>query len=363
MARHHVLQVIPSLALGGISSVVMNWYRALDRNLVQFDFISFNDGPLAQEITALGGRVFILPTFRQQPLNYMAAFRKILNNGTRYQAIHVHNSFKNVVMLWQAKLANVPVRVCHSHTAGLEARWLRPLFGVIKQLTRAASNQYVACGQEAGSFLFGQRRFEQLNNAIDVKKYNLPNLSDNSRKALYEKYQLPKHKHLVLHVGRFSKVKNHQFLLALAQDKNLYNDIHFVCVGDGPLKTEVAKQIESANLNQRFSLLASNNEIAKLMAIADAFIMPSVFEGVSVALLEAQASNLPCLVSNTVAKEVDMGMGSLKFLSLSEPNRWTEQLNLMTPKAADSKALACFSRHGYSIDEVVDKLIGIYQIQ
>ena len=363
MTKIRILQVIPSLETSGISSVVMNWYRALDKSQMQFDFISFNEGPLAEEIERLGGRVFLLPTFKQGPLQYLKCVHQVLNNGTKYRAIHVHNSFKNFVMLWQAKLAHVPIRVCHSHTAGLEARWLRPYFSLIKAVTRGASNCYVACGQEAGKFLFGERDFKLLNNAIDVSQYALDDFSESKRAAVCEKYLLPQDKYLVAHVGRFSEVKNHQFLLELAKSGQLAKRLHFVCIGDGPLRAAFRDKIEFEHLNDRFSLVPENNEISQLLNVVDAFIMPSLFEGVSVALLEAQASNLPCFVSDSVAKEVDMGLGNLEFLSLSKPSTWIAHLNHMRPKGDNIDILSGFTRHGYSIQAVLEKLNGIYQRQ
>ena len=116
MKKIRILQVIPALTLGGISSVVMNWYRHLDNNKYQFDFVTFNDGPLRQEILALGGVIHLIPTIKQKPIKHLVALNKILSGAPHYDVIHVHNSFKNGVLLWLAKRKGVKVRVCHSHT-------------------------------------------------------------------------------------------------------------------------------------------------------------------------------------------------------------------------------------------------------
>ena len=128
MSKIYILQVIPALTAGGISSVVMNWYRNIDRTKYHFDFIVFNDGSLREEIENLGGEIYVLPTLRQSPLNYYRKLQNILKGNRHYHAIHVHNSFKNGVMLCLAKQAKISVRVCHSHTSGVENKWLLPIF-------------------------------------------------------------------------------------------------------------------------------------------------------------------------------------------------------------------------------------------
>lgn len=150
MKKIRILQVIPALTLGGISSVVMNWLRSLDRNKYQFDFISFNDGPLRQEILALGGKIYIIPTIKQRPFAHLRAINKILSSTPRYDVVHVHNSFKNGVLLWLAKRKGIPVRVCHSHTSGVENKFLLPFIGLLKSLVIRASNVHLACGESAG---------------------------------------------------------------------------------------------------------------------------------------------------------------------------------------------------------------------
>lgn len=361
MKKIKVLQVIPALTLGGISSVVMNWYRHLDASKYQFDFISFNDGPLREEITALGGVIHIIPTIKQQPFQHLKALNKIISSEASYDVVHVHNSFKNGILLWFAKYRGVNVRVCHSHTGGVENKLLLPLMGLLKAIVTSASNVHLACGEKAGKFLYGNAPFKVINNAISVARY-LVKSADNI--AIKKQFSLPLDKKLVLHVGRFSVVKNHQFLLQLAQQNNLDSAIHFICVGEGPLKVSFAKQIQDANVQARFTLLSATPEIPHLLQIADGFIMPSLFEGISVALLEAQAAALPCLISDTIAKESDMGLALISFLALGEVSSWVEQLNQLRAIARSNEQItAAFFEKGFSTDGVLQQLTEIYQIR
>lgn len=358
-----VLHVIPELTPSGISAVVMNWVREIDTRQVEFDFISFNEGEFRDELEAKGCQVFCIPTLKQSPKEHVKQVKSIFGaKAGGYDVIHVHNSFKNFVMLGLAKRYSIPVRVCHSHTSGLESKWLTPVFSLIKRLTKRFSNAYVACGDKAGQFLFGHDDFLVLNNAIKVDKF-LPSPQRNTEiSATLKKYNLPKDKKLVIHVGRFSEVKNHQFLLQIANNKALNEDIHFVCVGDGPLKRQFAEDVVESRQSPRFSLLPANNDIPLLLGASSAFIMPSLFEGVSVALLEAQASKLPCLISDTISLEADMGLSLVEFLSLDALEDWVEQLNHLQLSELDNETIKqAFRLNNYSIDAVTGQLVTLYQ--
>lgn len=357
--RTHILQVIPSLAAGGISSVVMNWLRNLDRDTYQFDFIVFNDGPLRADIEQLGGKIYVLPTMRQAPWRYYQQVTAIVNGDTSYDAIHVHNSFKNVAMLWLAKHANIPLRICHSHTSGLENKRLSVVFEFIRKLTIKCSNVHLACGKNAGQFLYQQHPFTVINNAIDVANFRC---SSNDIRAIKQHFDLPTNKQLIVHVGRFSEVKNHQFIVELAKQPSLNTNIHFVCIGEGPLKPSIAKQIIEEKLHNTITLLPATNKIPELLTCMHGFIMPSLFEGVSVALLEAQATGLPCFISDTIAPECDMQLGLVKFLDLQQPQQWLNTINNTHPKPLDNEVVhQAFDKQGYSIKAVMQQLYQYYQ--
>lgn len=362
MNKTYILQVIPALTAGGISSVVMNWYRNIDRTKFHFDFIVFNDGPLREEIEYLGGTIYLLPTLRQSPFNYYLKLQEILKSERHYDVIHVHNSFKNGVMLWLAKKAKINVRVCHSHTSGVENKWLLPSFYFLRKLVLSASNIWLACGKNAGDFLYQNRHYNVINNAITVERFLLNHEEIIQANQVVDKYHLPKNKKIIVHVGRFSQVKNHQFLLQLVLSGKLTEVCHFVCIGDGPLKNDFQRAIDKHGLASHFSLLAANNDIPALLAYADVFVMPSLFEGVSVAMLEAQAASLPCVVSNTIATEADMQLDRVTFLPLEEPDLWVDHLN-ETVKVALSpdQCVKAFDRAGYSTAAVIKQLVSLYQ--
>jgi glycosyltransferase EpsF len=358
MAKIRVLQVIPALTLGGISSVVMNWIRHIDSERYQFDIITFNDGPLRGEIEQLGGRIFVIPTLRQSPINYFKEL-KVIFGATRYNVIHVHNSFKNGIMLWLAKKADINIRVCHSHTSGVENKWLLPVISLLKKIAITQSNRHVACGNDAGKFLYGVKPFILLNNAISVEKFLR---KEKVCKTLKQRFSFPSDKKIILHVGRFSEVKNHKFILQLAGNMLLDPDIHFVCVGNGPLKSEIKKSILEKKLQSQVTLLPVTSKIPELLHCANAFILPSLFEGLSVALLEAQASSLPCFISETIPEDSDMGLNLVRSLPFNKPELWVEQLNnISAPSLNHDVILSAFNDRGFSTEVVLNELDRIYQ--
>ncbi|MDO6425533.1 glycosyltransferase [Thalassotalea sp. 1_MG-2023] len=353
--KMRVLQVIPTLSVGGISSVVKNWQQAVFSTNIQFDYLAFNDGILKSTFEAAGCHVDVIPTFRQRPLHYIIVIYKLLKQR-QYDAVHVHNSFKNVVLLILARFLDVPVRVCHSHTSGLENKRLQLIFLGLRWLTKRMSTHYVACGKAAGEFLFGEDQFTLLNNAIIVEQFS------QQTDLTTTDFILPENKKLFLHVGRFSQVKNHAFILEIAQQQQLNSSICFLLVGDGPLKAMVEDKVKVLGLKENVKVFSSSNQIPQLLQQVDGFILPSLFEGVSVALLEAQAASLPCLVSDSVSKECDVGLGLVSFLSLNHMNDWVEALNhVSSPKLNVEHISEAFDESGFSNSQNINKLMRIYR--
>jgi|SRR5690554_13030 len=315
-----VLHVIPTLQYGGISSVICNWHKSCHGVLYNFDYLTFNDGPLREQFLNDGSSVNIIPTLRKNFILYFYNVFTIIFKGN-YDVIHVHNSFKNGFVLFLAKILGVECRVCHSHTSGLEDKKLTFYFPLLKWLAIKFSNKKLACGQEAGKFLYGNKDFLIVNNTIDLERIFNVKLTNNEIK---NKYNIPKGKNIIGHIGRFSDVKNHNFILDLSS--KIIDGYHFVLIGDGPEKKRVLEEIDSRGLTSSFTLIKPTTAIPELLSVFDIFILPSRFEGVSLALLEAQAAALNCLVSDTVPIENDVGLNLVSFLPLECIDEWLQEL-------------------------------------
>ncbi|MDW1889925.1 glycosyltransferase [Vibrio sp. 1733] len=314
-----ILHVIPTFQFGGISSIMSHWHEQFEKDNYQFEYLVFNDGPLKEKFSTKSSKIYFIPTLRRNPFKYMKSVVKLIKYGN-YDVIHVHNSFKNPFILLVARFYSVKKRICHSHTSGLEDKSLKKVLPLLKATSILNSTHLVACGDLAGKFMFGNRPYKVINNVIDVDKITAEIKEESS---IYEQFSLPKGKTLVGHVGRFSKVKNHDFILDLASNCEMEN-VHYVCVGTGPLYSEIKSKIIDRNLEEKITLVPPTTDIPKLLAVFNVYIMPSYFEGISMSLLEAQAKGLPCIVSDKIATANDVGLSLIEFLPLDDSNKWLD---------------------------------------
>ncbi|WP_028546389.1 glycosyltransferase [Paenibacillus taiwanensis] len=362
-----VLQVIPSTGYGGISSMLMNIYRSVDRNTLQFDFAAFNEGPLHDEIVAMGGRIFYFDYIKKQGIfSYMRAFRNLIQEQGPYQAVHVHNGYKGGFALKAARQAGINKRVCHIHTSNVEQAWQRAIVPLLKFAAIANATDLLACGEEAGRFMYGRRPFDVLTNAINSSSYSSQSQSD--RSTMRAQLGIPLDCLVIGHVGRLSEVKNHFFIINIADClKQQHPELCFcfVFIGDGPLRHDLEQAIRSKGLEQHVMFAGLRSDIPDLLQAFDIYVFPSLFEGLPVSLLEAQASGLPCLVSAGVPYEADIGAGLVRFMDLTEGSaRWAAALLEWAARGrGDTRESELrLINKGYNIEENVRKLMHIYQL-
>ena len=345
---------------GGVEAVVMNYYRNIDRNKVQFDFICDDDSTCIpkEEIKNLGGKVILIPPY-QKVFKYHKELKKVLKEG-KYKIIHSHINALSVFSLWAAKSAKVPVRIAHSHSTSNKKEWKKTLLkNILRPFSKIFATDYFCCSELAGRWLFGNKTYDQgkvylLNNAIDVDKFKY---NEKVRKAKRKELNI-KDKDLVIgHIGRFVKQKNHEFLI------EIFNEIHkqnkntiLLLAGDGPLKEAIQNKVKELNLDKNVKFLGQRNDVNELYQAMDLFLFPSLYEGLGMVLIEAQCAGNLCFASTevpSVAKLTD----NLNFISLSTtPEKWAtdilnkiEQYHRKSNKSEITKA-------NYDIKEEVKKL-------
>lgn len=311
---------------GGVESVVMNYYRNIDRNKVQFDFICDEDSKYipTDEIESLGGKVILIPPY-QKPFKYHKELKKVLKEGN-YKIVHSHISTMSFFSLWAAKSAKVPVRIVHAHsTTNKQEKKKNLMKQVLRPFSKVFANRYFCCSELAGRWLFGNKIYDQgkvylLNNAIDVDKFKY---NEKVRKEKRKELNI-KDKDLVIgHIGRFVKQKNHEFLI------DIFNEIHkqnkntiLLLAGEGPLKEEIEQKVKDLNLEKSVKFLGQRNDANELYQAMDAFVLPSLYEGLPVVGVEAQAAGLPCFFSTDMTKETKV-LKTTKFIELTEnPQKW-----------------------------------------
>jgi putative glycosyltransferase len=333
--RLRVLQVGMTRNLGGIETYLIEQFRHLDKSKIDYDFVNIT-GEYSicyeDEILASGSKIFKVVSRHKNPLlHYWQWFNILLQNKGIYDVIVLNtNSLEYVFPLVLGKIFGIPVRVIHSHNSGFENKQglaRRLLVGMNKKLLAWSANLRFACSQFAGQWMFKDNPYHVIYNAIDIHKYDADLIvREETRNALGLHTELT-----LLHVGRFSYQKNHSFLLDIFKEVHrIQPDSVLLLVGDtteeSEFLTEVKRKIKAYGLENVVRLLGRRDDVNKIMQAADVLVMPSFFEGLTVVGIEAQASDLPLLLSDTVTKELGL-LPSTQFISLEVgPTAWAEAI-------------------------------------
>lgn len=330
-----VLQVGMTRNLGGIETYLIEQFRHLDKSKIDYDFVNIT-GEYSicydDEILASGSKIFKVVSRHKNPLlHYWQWVTILLQHKGVYDVIVLNtNSMEYVFPLVLGKVFGIPVRVIHSHNSGFENKQglvRRLLVGMNKKLLSWSANLRFACSRLAGRWMFGDKPYHVIYNAIDIHKYDADlAVRDEMRQALNLDTALT-----LLHVGRFSYQKNHSFLLDIFKEvHSIQPDSVLLLVGDtteeSEFLTEVKRKIKAYGLENVVRLLGRRDDVNKIMQAADVLVMPSFFEGLTVVGIEAQASDLPLLLSDTVTKELGL-LPSTQFISLEAgPTAWAEAI-------------------------------------
>lgn len=333
--RLRVLQVGMTRNLGGIETYLIEQFRHLDKSKIDYDFVNIT-GEYSicyeDEILASGSKIFKVVSRHKNPLlHYWQWFNILLQNKGVYDVIVLNtNSLEYVFPLVLGKIFGIPVRVIHSHNSGFENKQglaRRLLVGMNKKLLAWSANLRFACSQFAGQWMFKDNPYHVIYNAIDIHKYDADLIvREETRNALGLHTELT-----LLHVGRFSYQKNHSFLLDIFKEVHrIQPDSVLLLVGDtteeSEFLTEVKRKIKAYGLENVVRLLGRRDDVNKIMQAADVLVMPSFFEGLTVVGIEAQSSDLPLLLSDTVTKELGL-LPSTQFISLEAgPKVWAEAI-------------------------------------
>lgn len=348
-----VLQVMPAMDAGGMESFVMNVYRTIDRDKVQFDFLYHYDKPcfFDDEITALGGHITKLSVRQDNNLpRYLGQLRAFFAGHPQYRILHGHYSGFGMFYNPAAKVAGVPVRVGHSHNTAYEPNLVGRLDKLMSSRFSAGLTDRFACSQQAGEMLFGRAPFTVLPNGIDTARFALAADDTRSRAALRAALGVAEDEVLFGHVGRFTAQKNHAGLLRIfAAARTKMPNARLVLVGTGPDDAVAAVHAQAGELQLGDSVIFAGvrSDTPALYGAMDAFLLPSLFEGLPVVLVEAQAAGLPCFVADTVDPGAAFG-GGCHFLPLADTDRWVQALTA-APLTRDTAASQHAADAGYDI--------------
>lgn len=358
-----VLHVFGSLNRGGAETLIMNVFRNIDKSMYKFDFAvqTSEKGEYEDEVLGLGGKVYHLNSPRQSTLRFMSEFNRLLQSES-YDVVHSHIYNFSGITLTIARQNNVPVRIAHSHNTsdGKEDNLYRKIYRrIMRNLILVNATHLIGCSDDACKALFGDKKenkYQIINNGIDLTPYY--NLVNGIKTLSYESP-------VIGHIGSFTKQKNHKFIIQVFQELlKKKPSAKLILIGTGPLKEEIENKVRTLNIINNVHFLGSRSDIPQLLSDMDAFLFPSFFEGLGIALVEAQAAGLPCLISNKIPEEVDMGLNLVNRMSLREdPEKWAEKLLEMIKdtKSIDvNKCLIDINKRGYNIENTILKLKQIY---
>ena len=325
----NVLQVMNAAGAGGVSAVVLNYYKALDRTKVHFDFAmaDINLGKSGKEFEALGCKFYKLPLKSKHPFKYRKCLKKILIDG-KYDAIHVHGNETSFYPLYIAKKAKIKIRIAHAHTArkpvGIINK-LKRLMSII--LTKSVATNLLACTRDAACSIFGKKSLSSdklfvLKNAIDTKSFVF---DSDKREKIRQELGL-QNNFCICCVGALEPVKNHKFALQIFKEVlEAKPEARLVMVGDGSLRNDLEQNAIELGISDKVLFLGRRNDVCDLLKGMDSFIMPSLYEGFAIAGLEAAATGLPIYLSDRIPADLSFYSQS-HYLSLDDSTAWANQI-------------------------------------
>lgn len=350
---------------GGVEAVVMNYYRHIDRTKVQFDFICDEDSTNIpyDEIESMGGKVILIPPYHKV-FQYQKALRKVLRNGD-YKVVHSHINALSVFPLKAAKDAGVVTRIAHSHSTTNRVEWKKNLLkNVLKTFSKVYATHYFACTEHAGRWLFGNKTFDKgevfiLNNAIDTSKFKYNSKIRNLKR---EELGVSDDVLVVGHIGRFVQQKNHHYVIDVFNE--VYNhtkNAMLVLIGQGPLQQEIENRVKDLDLIDVVKILGQREDVHEWYQAFDAFLFPSIYEGLGMVVIEAQCAGCYCLVSTevpSVAKVTD----NIDFLRLSLKTKiWASKILNQVGVTRVTEVEDKISKRGYNIRKESPWLVEIYE--
>ena len=344
-----VLQVVTHMNRGGLETMLMNYYRYIDRDKVQFDFLVHREyrADYDDEIESLGGRIYRLPQLIPWSRDYRKSLDTFFKAHKEYKIIHVHQDCLSSVILKAAKENGIPVRIAHSHAASQDKnlKYLIKLY--YKRFIPKYATELFSCGKEAGDWMFGGADYTILNNAIAAKQYVY-------NREIRERIRCElciDDCFVVGLVGRFSPQKNHFFLLEIFKALvEMDSSARLLLVGDGELRAGLEKKIQELGIADKVILTGVRTDVADLLQAFDAFVMPSNYEGLSLAIVEAQAAGLPCFISDKVpieCKKTDF----VEQISLAETSEYWAR-RIITSKNVNRKdTYETIKKAGFDVEE------------
>ena len=351
-----VLQVFQMMGNGGVENLVMNLYRKIDRNCIQFDFLTSvdSDGYFDDEIRALGGRVFHAYPLKKNPIKNFKDIKRIVKENN-YSIVHRHTgSAFGYYELRAARKGGAKTLVLHSHNPVAENMLIHRIFKACFSIDCVA----MACSKESGEFLFGRdKNVIIFKNPIDCDKYKFnQELRNNVRE------ELGLHNEFVIgHIGRFGEQKNHKRLVDIFyQVKKMRPNSKLICIGDGYLRKPTEEKVISLGLEKDVIFTGNIDNVEEIIQAFDVFCFPSLYEGFSITQIEAQVNGLKCYTSKEKVPDDSNITGNVTFIPLSSSDKEWAKIILNSNNNRDLQAVDKVRQEGFDLNDRVAELTKMY---
>ena len=310
-----ILHIVTYMGRGGLETMLMNYYRHIDRDKIQFDFLVHRDfeADYDEEILSLGGRIYHVSRLIPWSRSYREELKTFFRKHPEYKIVHVHQDCLSAVALQCAKECGVPVRIAHSHVASQDKnlKYLIKLY--YKRKIPSYATDLLACSHAAGDFMFPGHSYQIMKNAIEVDRFTY---NSAVRKKIRDEFGFDD-KIVIGHIGRFFPQKNHSFLIQVfAECLKREPKARLLLVGDGELRKDAEAQVNELGIADKVIFTGVRGDVEELLQAMDVFLFPSLYEGLPVTMIEAQASGLPCVISDQVSKECIITDDLVKIQSL-----------------------------------------------
>jgi Glycosyltransferase len=340
---------------GGIESYIMNIYRRLDKSKIIFDFVCIFDSMVFEdEVRAAGSHVYYIPTKSKRPIQHLLSFRRLLKQHPEYETIYF-----NILNAGAAFSMGIPHRLkrrvlVHSHNSLDDNMKLHNIF---KSRLLKYTDVKLACSVKAAQYMFGDENIadcEIIHNAIEISRFTF---DFNKRSEVRSEFAIGDEEIVILHVGRITNQKNPHFLIKImAAFVKFTPNAKLFYVGVGPMENEIRQAVLENHIENNVVFMGSRNDVPDLMQAADAFLLPSLYEGLPIVAVEAQAASLPAILSENISHEVKIS-DLVAFISLKDnPEIWAKVISKFIEHSERKDRTSDIEQSGYDIDHEIARI-------
>lgn len=331
-----VLHNIASLHFGGSQAFVMNIYNNIDRTKVQFDFVVTPEEKkdLYSQVEQLGGRVYVCPKYTgKNHFAYCRWWNSFFQEHPEYHVIHGHVRSTAAIYLKIAKKHGL-VTIAHSHSTSNGSGLSAVVKNVMQLPVRNTADYLFACSDKAGVWLYGKNALDKPNyrmvpNGIDLARFAF---NVEKRQQIRRELSISEKTFVIGHVGRFTAPKNHKILVELFAEYHKKNlDSNLLLVGDGELREAVEQQCNQLGIRDAVIMTGGKTNTEDYYQAMDVFVFPSLWEGLPVSVVEAQANGLTCLISDVITRDVNL-TDLIFYLPLDDKKTWIENIKEVETK-------------------------------